>query len=68
MFLLPTPIKLRVLGCWLQRYPDRRAASILLNGFTVGFRIGYVGPRVCRDSECLPSAAQRPQIVRDKLT
>ena len=56
------PIKLRVLGCWLQRYPDRRAASILLNGFTVGFRIGYVGPR-----ECLPYAAQRPQIVRDKL-
>lgn len=63
----PTPIKLFVLRDWLERYPDEKAVSLLLEGFSKGFRIGYLGPRVCRDSVCLPSAAQHPQIVREKL-
>ena len=53
---------------WLERYPDKNAVSVLLEGFTYGFRIGYLGPRVCRDSVCLPSAAQRPHVVREKLS
>ena len=53
---------------WLERYPDKNAVSVLLDGFTYGFRIGYLGPRVCRDSVCLPSAAQRPHVVREKLS
>ena len=41
-------------------------ADLLMNGFARGFKLGFNGPRVGRDSDCLSSAAQRPQVVKEK--
>ena len=40
-----TPIKLEVLSWYLDFYPDREAAQLLLSGFQFGFRLGYQGPK-----------------------
>ncbi len=63
----PTPINLSVLCSWLSHNPNREAADLLLNGFTRGFTLEFNGPRVSRDSDCLSSAAQQPQVVEEKL-
>ena len=39
----------------------------LVSGFTVGFRLGYVGPRSARTSENLPSCAESPHVINKKL-
>ena len=41
--------------------------TVLRSGFTSGFNLGYVGPRVAHDSDCLASAANNPLIVHQKL-
>ena len=65
--IAPTPIKINVLKRYLQTYPNRADRFILLNGFTFGFRLGYTGPRITRDSPCLKSARGQPDIVLAKL-
>ena len=65
--IAPTPIKINVLKRYLQTYPNRADRFILLNGFTFGFRLGYTGPRITRDSPCLKSARGQPDIVLSKL-
>ena len=56
-----------VLRQWLTQYPDKAAAALLLKGFSQGFSLEYLGARELRDSECLPSAARQPMVVREKL-
>ncbi len=64
---LPTPIKLSVLDTWLIGY-DANVSKFLHNGFAFGFSLEYTGHRVARDSECLASALERPQVVQQKLS
>ena len=63
----PTPIKVEVLAHQLRHYPVKKDRDILLNGFKFGFRLGYSGARVARESPCLRSALEKPEIVRNKL-
>ena len=63
----PTPIKFEVLAQQLRHYPVKKDRDILLNGFKFGFRLGYSGARVARESPCLRSALEKPEIVRNKL-
>ena len=67
IFVPPTPISLSVLRSWLCRYPNREAADLLMNGFAQGFKLGFNGPRMGRDSDCPSSAAQRPQVVKENI-
>ena len=66
-FRPPTPINDILLRKLLYLYPHRSAARLLDQGFSHGFTLGFQGPRVSRDSQCLPSAAVRPEVVLDKL-
>ena len=52
---------------WLAHYPNKEAAQLLESGFTHGFRLGFMGPRLARDSHCLISASERPDITLTKL-
>ena len=67
LFALPTPINFAVLDCWLANYNLHWDVEVLRNGFSKGFSLCYTGPKVARDSECLPSASARPQVVVRKL-
>ena len=67
LFALPTPIRIPILERWLSDYPDARASNILREGFSKGFSLCYHGPRSPRDSDCLASAKEHPQIARDKI-
>lgn len=62
-----TPVQVGVLAHLLQGYPDRRAASYLVEGFRVGFRIPYVGSHVLTDCANLKSAHDLPEVVFKKL-
>ena len=48
-------------------YPLTGDAGILRSGFSKIFSLCFDGPRVPRDSGCLASAAERPQVVKEKL-
>lgn len=48
-------------------YPLNEDAGLLRSGFSKGFSLCFDGPRVPRDSGCLASAAERPQVVKEKL-
>ena len=59
-----TPIKIQRLMHYLQRYLHK---SYLLEGFKVGFRLGYIGPRRPSFAQNLKSAKEHPDILRDKI-
>jgi hypothetical protein len=63
----PTPINVPVLVNWLKAYPVVKGRELLISGFTDGFKLGYKGPRVPRDSVCLPSALQNSKATWAKL-
>ena len=63
-----SPIKLDALTHWLYSYPNAKSAHILLNGFTHGFRLGYEGERVARDSPNLKSVELDVDAVLNKLS
>lgn len=52
---------------YLDRYPDRKAASLLEAGFRYGFRIPSEVPLVPRCLRNLRSAYEHPEVVGDKL-
>ena len=52
---------------WLSKYPDKTSAELLLKGFSEGFRLGYEGPRVPRESPNLKSVDLDPGAIRTKL-
>lgn len=47
---------------------DASLLLYLVNGFTFGFRVGFVGERHASQSPNLKSALEQPQIVLNKLT
>jgi len=67
MDLGKTPIKTARLEHYLQFYPSRMDAHILLEGFTNGFKINYRGPRQSFDCSNLISARQHEAELGEKI-
>ena len=65
--MAPSPIKVPILVDWLSYYPNIPQRNILLEGFLHGFRLGYSGIRVARESNCLPTALRNPSATWIKL-
>ena len=63
---LSTPIKVDKLQLYLEGYPAR-SKQYLLDGFSFGFSIDYVGPRQNFSSKNLISAITYPTAVDAKL-
>ena len=62
-----SPVQVNALRPWLDQYPDRNSANILLNGFQYGFKLGYTGARAPRDSDNLKSVSLDPNALLEKL-
>ena len=62
-----TPVKISPLLALLEQYPPRAQAEKLQTGFTQGFRLGFIGPRIGRDAPNLQSVRQRTQMALEKL-
>ena len=58
-----TPVKISPLLALLEQYPPRAQAEKLQTGFTQGFRLGFIGPRIGRDAPNLQSVRQRTQMA-----
>ena len=62
-----SPVNVKALEPWLMKYPDKSSAEVLLNGFSNGFKLGYMGERAPRDSPNLKSVKLDPETVLKKL-
>ena len=63
-----TPVKVERLSEFLNFYPNRKNAQILLHGFLNGFKVNYDGPRVSNDCNNLISARDHEsQLEETKL-
>ena len=65
--IAPSPIRIQALISSLDKYPDRKAAQVLKQGFSKGFSIGYNGPRLPVDCKNLTSARANHNVVMGKL-
>ena len=63
----PTPIKVEKLLPLLKLYNDKKAAKILGEGFSFGFKLGFQGDRCARDSPNLKSVQNDPATAKVKL-
>ncbi|XP_072043658.1 uncharacterized protein [Amphiura filiformis] len=63
----PSPIKVEKLMPLLKLYTDKKAAKILGEGFTFGFKLGFQGDRCARDSPNLKSVLADPIMAKTKL-
>lgn len=63
-----TPIRVNVLRDYLQFYPNREDAILLIDGFTNGFKVNYSGPRLPFDCKNLISAEQHAHELQEKLS
>lgn len=61
-----TPVKVDRLNFFLTGYHSP-LRQFLVNGFSYGFRVGFVGNRRASQSPNLKSAIEQPQAVRSKL-
>ena len=61
---LPTPIKIEQLQVWIKGY---HLDSYLVEGFTSGFRLGFMGERLSSTSKNLKSCEELPTEVIKKL-
>lgn len=64
---VPTPVKVDRLNKCLDRY-DPTSRQFLINGFTFGFRIPFIGTRTFRLCCNLKSATNYPDILQEKLS
>ena len=62
-----SPVKIPQLLQALRLYPDRRAASVLEQGFTTGFKVNYNGPRQEYQCHNLPSVNRNQRVARQKI-
>ena len=63
----PSPINLSALLPLLEIYPNKRSAKILRDGFSEGFRLGYMGKRESRESHNLKSVKHLQDKVMKKI-
>ena len=63
----PSPINLSALLPLLEIYPNKRSARILRDGFSEGFRLGYMGKRESRESHNLKSVTHLQDKAMEKL-
>ena len=61
------PIDLNILHKWLEGYPNRDDAQLIMDGFQSGFRLPYEGPREFRWAKNHREATAQPEIVQEKL-
>ena len=61
-----TPVKVSTLSPLLQQY-DPRLKQFLIDGFSFGFRVGFVGTSQLRLASNLRSAKDQPEILAAKL-
>ena len=64
---LPTPVKLTSMLPFLNTYPARQDAHILIDGFTFGFRLGYSGPRASSHSRNFVSVRENETLLQEKI-
>lgn len=62
-----TPINISKLSEFLNLYPNRKHAQILLDGFSNGFRVNYEGPRVSTECNNLISAKDHEFQLGEKI-
>ena len=62
-----SPINTAVLCNYLKEYPNERAAKILKDGFSNGFRLGYTGSKTGFEAKNLQSVRSNPRILRQKI-
>ena len=62
---LPSPVNVSRLGKLLEKYHDR---EFIINGFSLGFRINFMGPPVCLVGNNSASTVENPKAVDDKLS
>lgn len=62
----PTPIKVNRLAHWLSGY-DEDETNFLVQGFSKGFYLGFVGECPGIESKNLNSALTRPEIIDQKI-
>ncbi|CAC5362932.1 unnamed protein product [Mytilus coruscus] len=67
MELGKTPIKVERLRHCLKSYPNKIDAHILLDGFTNGFKVNYMGPRQSVNCSNLISAKQQESELEEKI-
>ena len=63
----PSPVKLNEILPLLNEYPKKSSAKILIEGFTNGFKLGYSGNRISRESPNLKSINDNPKAAFDKI-
>ncbi|XP_061195748.1 uncharacterized protein LOC133203975 [Saccostrea echinata] len=61
-----TPVKVSKLAKWLDGY-DEDESKYLINGFSNGFSLGFVGECPGIESKNLNSAFQNPQVISSKI-
>lgn len=59
-----TPIKVKILSSFIKNYQYN---DYLVQGFSSGFKIGYLGPRTASTSSNLKSCMENPDLVLQKL-
>ena len=64
---LCTPVRPLTLARFLHNHPDEAFTSMLINGLTHGFRIGYQGPRTPQSTPNLCSAFQHEHVIDEAL-
>ncbi len=62
-----SPVKVKEMVPYLNKYPNKKAAKILTDGFTFGFKLGYEGERAQRDSNNLKSIANLKDKAFEKI-
>jgi len=63
----PTPVILEKMMPYLERYPRKKDAAILIEGFKFGFKLAYGGDRAQRDSGNLKSITNLKTQAFEKL-
>jgi hypothetical protein len=62
-----TPIKLENLKQALQKYPARQCARDIEQGFSEGYKLGYIGERQFRECKNLKSAYDNKSGIQEKI-
>ena len=62
-----SPLQAKVWEAALAGHPNRQWVKLLLDGITLGVRLGFDGRPVCSAGRNLPSASENAAVVRDYL-